>query len=103
MIKFKPTDIYTLPPTDKHDIYAIKGVFNGTATPEQQQRAFDWIVKKLCQVVGLPFVPGHPDVTNFKQGQQYVGYVLTQIVTDPNLLPLVEPKPKTRRKNDRTD
>lgn len=46
------------PDTTLPEIAAIKAVFAGTATPEQQRAAMHFILVRVCRVDDEPFCPG---------------------------------------------
>ncbi len=55
------------------DAGALQALHRGDATPEQQQRALDWIIKKAAMTYDAAFVPGQPDVKDYLLGRQSVG------------------------------
>jgi hypothetical protein len=61
---------------DAADVSAIKAVTAGTATPEQQQRAMQYIVVVLCATDDMSYRPGGEDGrrdTDFAEGARFVG------------------------------
>ena len=60
------------------DIAAIKGVFAGTASPEQQQRAMKWIVETACATYDLSYRPTSDRDTSFAEGRRFVGLQLVK-------------------------
>ena len=55
------------------DIAAVKAIANGTATPDQQIRAFKWIVEKGCMTYDETFDPTNERASAFMQGRRFVG------------------------------
>ncbi len=58
---------------DLPDIAAIQAVYHGTAGPEQQKRAMDWIVKQAAQIGGQSYRAGDSHATAFLEGRRFVG------------------------------
>lgn len=65
---------------DLPDIAAVKAINRGDADPDQQKRAFDWIIKQLCAVQATTFQPDNPHATAFAEGRRYVGLKLALAV-----------------------
>ena len=55
------------------DIMAIKNLFAGTATEDQQKRGMNWIVMALCGTYDLSFRPDSERSTAFAEGRRFVG------------------------------
>lgn len=55
------------------DVCAMKGLANGTATPEQQQQALKWIIEKACATYELSYRPTSDRDTSFAEGRRFVG------------------------------
>jgi hypothetical protein len=72
------------------DAYAVKAVYNGNATAEQQQRAMKWIIVMCAGAYDLAFWPGGEDGrrnTDFSSGKQFVGKQLLKLIEmNPRLL-----------------
>lgn len=79
----KRTPILAFPEIAISDASAIKAINSGTATPEQQQRGLDWIIKAACMIGGEPFCPGEPDSTAYKNGKQSVARNILFILSEP--------------------
>lgn len=73
----------SLPETAPADASAIKALNRGDATPEQQRRALDWIIKKACLIGTLPFDLDSDRVSNLNMGRQFVGLQILHVVTEP--------------------
>lgn len=54
---------------------AIKALNNGTADPDQQQRALRWIVEELCAAGGWAYRPDARE-TDIALGMQRVGIAI---------------------------
>ena len=71
------------PACDPSDIYALQAVYNGRATPDQQRRAIDFIIKEICGMRHHAAVLG-PDsqlLTYQALGRQHAGRVITDLLT----------------------
>jgi hypothetical protein len=65
------------------DVVAIKAVNRGDASPEQQQRALNWIMKNACHIGGISFVENNPHLTSFNEGKRFIGLQLMLMITEP--------------------
>ena len=73
-----------LPPVyDKPDMFALKGLANGTATPDQQKHALDYIVRVLCGTYDLSYRPTSERDTAFAEGRRFVGLQLVKLLNAP--------------------
>lgn len=62
------------------DASAIQAVSAGTASPDQQKRAIDWILKQACILPEWPYQPGMNDRdTNIALGRQFVGHQIVKL------------------------
>ena len=85
------TPEYWKPPPAGHPrdvVYAIKALAAGKASAGQQTKALSYIVYVMCGVTSLAFDPRTEKVdgrrvTDFRQGQQSIGLMLSQIVAAP--------------------
>jgi hypothetical protein len=67
---------------EKADAFAIKQVSLGLADAEQQVRAMNLIINKLCKTYDLSFCPG-PDgdrETAMAEGRRFVGLQLVKLI-----------------------
>ena len=80
-----------LPALNKAQALAIKNMYQGEATPEQQKRGMDWIINDLCRLLNLSF-DDDPYVTAFNEGKRCVGRHLTIVIREP-LETLTKEKP----------
>jgi hypothetical protein len=55
------------------DVAAIQAMEAGTATPDQQKRAFEWLLVGAARVRQPSFQPNDPHGTAFAEGRRYVG------------------------------
>jgi len=65
------------------DASAIKAVHGGTASPEQQQRAMQWILRSACALPDWPYVPSDIEQTHINLGRQFVGHQIMKLVQAP--------------------
>lgn len=79
----KRTPILAFPDIEISDAAAVKAINAGTATPEQQKRGLDWIMKGACMIGGEPFCPGEPDSSAYKMGKQSVARNILFVITEP--------------------
>lgn len=73
----KPTDA---PKLAKHEIYALKALATGEANEEQQIKAFNIIIEKICKTKDSPYYGSDRDTT-FAIGMGHVGRSMIAIVT----------------------
>lgn len=66
------------------DAAAIKALVRGGATPEQQKRAIDWIIRGACQTYDEQFVPDSARVTDFLLGRRSVGQQIIKLMNIPS-------------------
>ena len=56
-------------------------------SPSDVKRALDWIIIKAAGTYDEPFVPGQPDVTNYRLGRRSVGLAIVKLMKlKPELL-----------------
>jgi hypothetical protein len=80
--KSQPDRPWQIPRTEDADIFAIQAVANGTASDAQQQRAYEYVVRILCETDRMTFWPGGEDgkrATDFAEGKRWVGLQLRRI------------------------
>ena len=71
-----------MPRIEDADIFALQAIANGTASSAQQQRAYDCVVRTLCETDRMTFWPGGEDgkrATDFAEGKRWVGLQLRRI------------------------
>ena len=63
------------------DATAIKALYAGTASGEEQKRAIEWILKGACAMQDWPYRPGASDRdTNIGLGRQFVGHQIAKLI-----------------------
>ena len=55
------------------DVYAIKALAAGTATPEQQKRALDWVIKHVAGTYDLSFRPTVKEIPTLRKASASSG------------------------------
>ena len=55
--KFQPDRPWQLPHIEDHDIFALQAVAKGIGSEAQQQRAYGYIVRVLCETERMTFWP----------------------------------------------
>lgn len=70
---------YTPAPYEIADVAAIQALQRGEATPEQQQRAFDWIVNQAANTYDLEYRT-EPRDHAFCSGRRFVGLQLIKLL-----------------------
>lgn len=68
------------------DAHALRALRTGTASPEQQKRALDWITLNACAVATLSWRETDREMA-FLVGRQFVGLQIGRLLTcDLNIL-----------------
>lgn len=67
----------------EQDIYALRAMKDGEATPEQQGLVMYAIIHKISKAWGNHYVPGSFDKTTFKLGKASTGQHLHYLITAP--------------------
>lgn len=71
----------------KKEAYAIQQLEEGTADAYSQQLALSAILKKICRVYDVHFIPGAPDATAFLEGRGFCGQqIIKYMRLDPRIL-----------------
>jgi len=73
---------WQMPRIEDADIFALQAIANGTAGTAQQQRAYAYVVRTLCETDRMTFWPGGEDgkrATDFAEGKRWVGLQLRRI------------------------
>lgn len=84
-----------LPDFEVGDAAAVKAWALGTATDEQQRRAFQFVVYQLSGIGRPSFHHGDDHATSYKEGRRSVGIHLAHLVTTP----MIKLKPNSRGPN----
>ncbi len=80
--KSQPDRPWQMPRVEDADIFALQAVAIGTANDAQQQRAYKYIVRTLCETDRITFWPGGEDgkrATDFAEGKRWVGLQLRRV------------------------
>ncbi len=80
--KSQPDRPWQMPRIADADIFALQAVASGEANAAQQQRAYDYVVRTLCETDRMTFWPGADDgrrATDFAEGKRWVGLQLRRI------------------------
>lgn len=73
----------SVPALDEKDVRAVKAMYAGEATPEQQRRVLAVIVNKFSRAQDMLFVPGEHDQTAFLNGRGFVGMQILKMINVP--------------------
>lgn len=65
-------------PWEDHHVFALQGLQAGTATPDQQRAALDWILRGLCATYELSYRPDGG--TEFCEGRRFVGLQIVKLL-----------------------
>lgn len=71
--------VYAAVPYELADATALKRLADGTASPEQQQRALKWVIEGACATYDLSYRPGDRD-TCFSEGRRFVGLQIVKML-----------------------
>lgn len=58
---------------DVADVQAVQAWSQGRATPDQQLRAFNWVLTHAAQTYDQSFHPESDRLTSFMEGRRFVG------------------------------
>lgn len=78
----QPDRPWQLPRLEDADIFAVQALTKGIANEAQQKRAWDYILRALCETDRMTFWPGGEDgrrATDFAEGKRWVGLQLRRI------------------------
>lgn len=73
--------IFFKAPWEPADASALQALVKGTATPDQQRRAIDWVIKTAAGTYNTSFMPGQPDATAFAEGRRFVGTEIVKLLS----------------------
>ncbi len=74
---------WQLPNIENADIFALQALEKGTANAAQQQRAIEFVVRRMCAVDRMTFYPGAEDgrrASDFAEGKRWVGDQLRRLL-----------------------
>lgn len=77
----QPDRPWQMPRIEDADIFALQAIANGAASNAQQQRAYEYLVRALCETDRMTFWPGEDGrrATDFAEGKRWVGLQLRRI------------------------
>lgn len=61
-------------------VHALRALYAGTASADQQQLALAFILEQLCDKDGLSYRPGKPDDTAFAEGRRWIGLQIVHLL-----------------------
>lgn len=75
--RIKTKSVLDFPAAELADVVAVKALWSGEATADQQKRAVDWIVKNVCLIgdIGFSLTEG-PRASDFTDGKKFVANIL---------------------------
>lgn len=76
------------------DVAAIQALVRGDASPEQQRRAIDYIIKDIAGTYDLSYRPDSERDSTFAEGKRFVGLQIVKAV-NLNLARIKQVKSKT--------
>ncbi len=68
------------PKYDDADAHSIRALHDGSASPEQQQRALNFIINSLACTYDLSYRPGSDRDTAFAEGKRFVGLQIVKFL-----------------------
>ena len=67
-------------PWELADVSAVQALQTGTADPEQQRRALDWIIMQAAGTYEMGYRPESARDTDFMLGRQFVGKQIVKLL-----------------------
>lgn len=61
------------------DVGAVQALASGTASPDQQRRALDWIITAASATYDQSFNPDSDRLTSFAEGRRFVGNQIVKL------------------------
>jgi hypothetical protein len=74
-------EVLTSAPFSLADAMALKAMFAGEATPDQQKAGMLWITRIAGRLNKMSYQPGAVDDTSFLEGRRFVGNLIMRLVT----------------------
>jgi hypothetical protein len=71
------------PPYTLADAHAWRAMVGGTASADQQRRAAQWLIERVCGTYEMSFRPEGDRETIFAEGRRFVGLQLVKIINMP--------------------
>jgi len=59
---------------------AIQQLEQGTAGPDMQKKALDWIITLVCATYDQSYIPGDTHETAFNEGKRYCGNTIIKML-----------------------
>jgi hypothetical protein len=81
--KVFPRHPMELPRHTLQDIYALKAVNEGKATPEQQIMFMQWLKRDVCGIGAISFTSAGERESNMNEGQRTVAVYLQRFIDEP--------------------
>lgn len=63
------------------DVSAIQALAAGTATPDQQKRAYEWVMLQGARLREVSFQPDNAHASAFAEGRRFVGLQIAKLQT----------------------
>ena len=79
MSKIVPPDVWNPAKYDVADVAAVQELAKGTATPDQQKRALNWVIHNAALTYDLEYRTDQRDHA-FASGRRYVGLQLVALL-----------------------
>lgn len=67
----------------KADVIALQALMHGSADKDQQKRALDFIINKVCLTYDLAYRPGDSNATHFALGRSFAGQQIVHLLKLP--------------------
>lgn len=74
------TKSWAYPTTTLPEAYALQALERGEATPEQQQKALNWLVNKMCLTYDMSYRPDSDRDSAFAEGRRFVGLQIVRFI-----------------------
>ena len=80
-----PREPYSAPRLSSDIVYAVKAIFNGAATAEQQGVFSQWLIAEVCRKDDMSFRPGEEGerATCFAEGKRFVALCVVKALNMP--------------------
>lgn len=82
-VHIPPREAWREPDWDIADAAALQALVGGRASPEQQKRGIDFIIRVLAGTYDLAYRPESQRDTDFMLGRQFVGKMAVHLVNFP--------------------
>jgi hypothetical protein len=68
-------------PWEVADASAFQALQRGDASPEQQKRSLDWLIRIGAATYNATFFPGQQDASAFAEGRRFVGLEVVKLLS----------------------